>query len=293
MENMKIRKRLRTLIEGSEMLIAPGCNDAFSAKIAQACGFEAVYMTGFGTVATVYGLPDIGLATMTEMVENARRIADSVSIPVIADADTGYGNHLNVIRTVQEYERAGVAGMQLEDQVSPKRCGHMNGQQVVPAEEMVTKIRAGIDTRKDENFLIIARTDAISAVNFDEAIERGNMYGEAGADIIFVEAPRSIEEMQSIPKLIKNVPVMVNIAPKTPYLNAGEYENMGFALAIYPAVSITNAYRAIKEDMMELKMTGMMKNGSHGGVPFEELSDFLGVKHYRKLEEELLEDNTK
>ena len=285
---MEIRARLKSLINSRKMLVAPGCHDAFSAKIVQSCGFEAVYMTGFGSVAAGYGLPDIGLATMTEMVENARRIANAISIPVIADADTGYGNHLNVIRTVQEYERAGVSAMQIEDQISPKRCGHMEGLTVISPDEMVVKIRAAVDTRIDQDFLIIARTDALSAINFDEAVFRGNLYREEGADVIFVEAPKTVEELESIPRLIKNAPVMVNVAPKTPYLNAEEYEKMGFHLAIYPPLSITNTYRAVKEELMGLKEKGTMRHGVHGGVSFEEMNDFLDVGHYRNIEEKLL-----
>jgi 2,3-dimethylmalate lyase len=285
---MRTTSVLRELFRRDRMLMAPGCHDAFSAKLAQAVGFEAVYMTGFGTTASLYGLPDIGLTTMTEMVENARRIANAVTIPLIADGDTGYGNHLNVIRTIQEYERAGVAAIQLEDQVSPKRCGHMEGQKVVPAEEMATKVRAAVRARKDSDFMIIARTDAISSLGFDEAIARGRIYQEAGADIIFIEAPTSLDQLESIPRLITGVPLVVNVAPKTPYLPASEYEEMGFALAIYPPLSITNAYRAVKEELMELKRDGMTKRGPHGGVPFQELIDFLDVAYYTKAEEEVL-----
>lgn len=285
---MKMTTVLRDLIEKEQMLVAPGCHDAFSAKLAQAMGFEAVYMTGFGVAASLNGLPDIGLSTMTEMAEHARRIANAVTIPLIADGDTGYGNHLNVIRTVQEYERAGVAAIQLEDQVSPKRCGHMEGQKVVPVEEMAAKLRAAVKARKDSDFVIIARTDALSCLGFDEAIARGNRYREEGADIIFVETPTSLEQLKSVPKLIKNAPVMVNVAPKTPYLNMSEYAEMGFALAIYPALSITNAYRAIKEELAQLKRDGATKHGCHGGVPFQELTDFLGVTYYRAIEEEVL-----
>ena len=166
-------KRLRELIARPGITVAPGAYDAFSAKLIEAAGFEAVYMTGFGTAASTLGYPDIGLLTLTDMVTNAKRIADAVAIPVIADADTGYGNHLNVIRTVQEYEKAGVAAIQIEDQVSPKRCGHMEGHKLVPPGDMVAKIRAAVKTRKDGDLIIIARTDAISAESFDEAIRQG------------------------------------------------------------------------------------------------------------------------
>jgi carboxyvinyl-carboxyphosphonate phosphorylmutase len=284
---MKKTTRLRELINGAGILSAPGAYDAFSTKMVERVGFQAVYMSGFGTAASVLGLPDIGLLTMTEMVANAKRMADTVSIPLIADADTGYGNHLNVMRTVEEYERAGVAGLQIEDQVSPKRCGHMEGHKLIPAEEMAAKIRAAVRVRKDPDLVIIARTDAISAEGFDEAIRRGNLYRQAGADLLFIEAPTAVEQLAKIPKLIDG-PTLVNLAPKTPYLHIKEYEKMGYAMAIYPPVSITCAYAALKEKLTELKNNGMNKDGGHGGVPFDELLEFLGLSAYRKLEEEVL-----
>jgi carboxyvinyl-carboxyphosphonate phosphorylmutase len=284
---MKKTAALRELIQGAEILSAPGAHDAFSAKLVEWAGFRAVYMTGFGTAASVLGLPDIGLLTMTEMVGNAKHIADAVDIPLIADADTGYGNHLNVMRTIEEYERAGVAGVQIEDQVSPKRCGHMEGHKLIPAEEMVAKIRAAVRARKDSDLVLIARTDAISAVGFDEAIRRGNVYREAGADLLFIEAPTAVEQLARIPRLI-NGPTLVNLAPKTPYLHVKEYEKMGYAVVIYPPISITCVYAALKEKLRELKTEGMNKDGGHGGVPFDELVDFLGLKKYRSFEEEVL-----
>jgi 2-methylisocitrate lyase-like PEP mutase family enzyme len=249
-------------------------------------------MTGFGTAASIFGVPDIGLLTMTEMVENAKRISDAVKIPVIADADTGYGNHLNVIRMVEEYEKAGVAAFHIEDQVSPKRCGHMEGKKLISTEEMVPKIRAAVASRKDKDLVLIARTDAIAAEGFDEAIRRGNRYKEEGADVIFVEAPTTIEQLEKIPKLIKG-PVMVNIAPKTPVVHFKKYEEMGYSIAIYPPISLTAAYAGIKEKLMGLKKDGITQAGAHGGVPFEELLDFLGLKKYRGLEEKVLGETKK
>jgi carboxyvinyl-carboxyphosphonate phosphorylmutase len=288
---MKRTTRLKNLIQGKKMLVAPGAYDALSAKLIEAVGFNAVYMTGFGTAASMFGVPDIGLLTMTEMAENAKRISDAVEIPVIADADTGYGNHLNVMRTMEEYEKAGIAGIQIEDQVSPKRCGHMEGQRLVPVEEMVAKIRAAVAARKDQDLVLIARTDAISAEGFEKAIRRGNRYKEEGADVIFVEAPTAIEQMEKIPKLIKG-PVLINIAPKTPVLHFKKYEEMGYAIAIYPPLSLTASYVAIKEKLVELKENGILKEGAHGGVPFDELLDFLGLKKYRTLEERLLNESS-
>jgi 2-methylisocitrate lyase-like PEP mutase family enzyme len=284
---MKTAKRLREIIGRPGITMVPGAYDAFSAKLIEAAGFEAVYMTGFGTAASTLGYPDIGLLTLTDMVTNVKRIADAVAIPLIADADTGYGNHLNVIRTVEEYEKAGTAAVQIEDQVSPKRCGHMEGHKLVSPGDMVAKIRAAVRARKDGDMVIIARTDAISAEGFEEAIRRANIYREEGADILFVEAPRDMDQLERIPKLVKG-PVLVNVAPKTPYLHIKKYEDMGYALAIYPAVSITAVYAALRDKLAELKSKGMNSDGGHGGVPFDELVDFLGLSKYRKLEEEIL-----
>lgn len=286
---MKLTTKLRKLIKRGEILVAPGAFDALSAKLIEAVGFDAVYMTGFGTAASIFGIPDIGLLTLTEMVENARRLSNAVKIPVIADADTGYGNHLNVMRTVEEYEKAGVAAFHIEDQISPKRCGHMEGHQLISIEDMTAKIRAAALCRKDRDLVLIARTDAISGEGFDEAISRGNAYVEAGADVIFVEAPTTIEQVEKIPKLIKG-PVLINIAPKTPVLHFKRYEEMGYSIVIYPPLSLTTAFVAIREKLVELKAEGILKEGAHGGVPFDELLDFLGLPKYRALEEDLLRD---
>jgi 2-methylisocitrate lyase-like PEP mutase family enzyme len=188
---------------------------------------------------------------------------------------------------MEAYEKAGIAGIQIEDQISPKRCGHMEGQQVVSVKDMVAKIRAAVAARKDKDTVIIARTDAISAEGFDEAIHRGRLYKEEGADVVFIEAPRTMEQLEQIPKLIDG-PVLVNLAPKTPYLHIKKYEEMGYAMAIFPPISITAAYAAIKEKLLELKQEGIMKDGCHGGVAFDELVDFLGLTKYRGLEEKLL-----
>jgi 2-methylisocitrate lyase-like PEP mutase family enzyme len=288
---MRQTTRLKRLIQSKKILVAPGAFDALSAKLIEAVGFEAVYMSGFGTAASIFGVPDIGLLTMTEMVGNAKRISDAVGIPVIADADTGYGNHLNVMRTIEEYEKAGVAALHIEDQISPKKCGHMEGHKLISAEEMAAKIRAAVASKRDEDFVLIARTDAISAEGFDKAIRRGNRYIEEGADVIFVEAPTTLEQMEKIPKLIKG-PVLINIAPKTPVLHYKRYEEMGYSIAIYPPISLTAAYAGIKEKLMGLKKDGVTQAGAHGGVPFEELLDFLGLKKYRDLEEKVLKGSS-
>jgi len=286
-EKMKSTTRVRELIQRKEILLAPGAFDAMSARLIEFVGFEAVYMTGFGTAASIFGVPDIGLLTMTEMVENAKRISDAVKIPVIADADTGYGNHLNVVRTVEEYEKAGIAAIHIEDQIFPKRCGHMEGHKLISLEDMVAKVRAAAASKKDKDFVLIIRTDAISAEGFDEAIYRGNAYLEEGADVIFIEAPTTVKQLEKIPKLIKG-PLLINIAPKTPLLHFKRYEEMGYSIAIYPAISLTAAFVAIREKLIELKREGIMIEGAHGGVPFDELLKFLGLKKYRDLEEKFL-----
>jgi 2-methylisocitrate lyase-like PEP mutase family enzyme len=241
------------------MVIAPGAYDGISARLIAEAGFDAVYMTGAGTAASRIGQPDLGLITLTEMVANAAAIAECTGLPVIADADTGYGNPLNVIRTVREYERAGVAAIHLEDQTFPKRCGHMEGKQVVPAEEFVQKIKAACDARRNGDFLIIARTDARTVLGFDEAVRRGNLYAEAGADVVFIESPLTVEEMAGIPKLIK-APCLVNMAgpaSRSPALASNELRKMGYKIAIHPAVAMDAVVTGIRRALNRLKDEGI------------------------------------
>ena len=195
---MRATTRLRQMLNGPGITVAPGAYDGFSARLIEAAGFQAVYMTGAGTAASHLGQPDLGLTTLTEMAAHAGHLASCVSLPLIADADTGYGNVLNVVRTVREYERAGVAGLHLEDQVAPKKCGHIAGKQVIPAKEFADKIRAAAEYRTDPDFVIIARTDARAVTGLDDAIERGNLYAQAGADVIFVEAPQTEDEIHRV-----------------------------------------------------------------------------------------------
>src|SRR5215813_13785683 len=211
-------RRLRELLEAPEIVLAPGAYDCLSARLIEHAGFPVVYMTGFGTSASYLGRPDVGLLGMSEMVDNARRIADAVSVPVIADADTGYGNAINVIRTVQAYERAGVAAIHIEDQLAPKKCGHLEGKQLIPAAEMVQKIRAAIDARNSSDFAIIARTDARAVEGLERALERAHLYREAGADILFVEAPENEGEIERVAQAFRGTPLLFNWAEggKTP-----------------------------------------------------------------------------
>src|SRR5881392_443142 len=234
---MRTTTRLRQLLSGPDLIVAPGAYDALSARLIAQSGFSAIYMTGFGTAASVLGQPDVGLLTMSEMVSRAGALAAVTGdIPLIADADTGYGNPINVRRTIHEYERAGVAGLHIEDQVWPKKCGHMEGKQVIPMEEMAQKIRAAVDARQDPDFVIIARTDANAVNGLEDALRRGQAYREAGADVIFIEAPRSMEELQAIGETFQGVPLLFNWAEsgKTPLLPLNEIRALGFKLVIFP-----------------------------------------------------------
>ena len=236
---MSARNQLRKLLAADGMLIAPGAYDGITARMIEQAGFQVIYMTGAGTAATL-GYPDYGLVTMSEMAENAARIVASAGVPVIADADTGYGNEINVIRTVREYEKRGVAGLHIEDQGFPKKCGHLDRKQVITLEEYLAKIRAALAARQDPGFLIIARTDARAVLGFEEAIRRANAALQAGADMAFVEAPETLEEVAAVPKLVKG-PCLLNLVwrGKTPEVGFDDAEGMGYKLAILPALLFT------------------------------------------------------
>ena len=247
--------RFRDLLRQPGMIVAPGAYDGLTAMLVAQAGFSAVYMTGAGT-SVAHGYPDFGLLTATEMVANAARMARAVDIPLIADADTGYGNELNVVRTVRDYEQAGVAGIHIEDQVSPKRCGHLDDKEIVPREDWLAKIRAAVSARRDPDFLVIARTDSRAVVDFDEAIGRANAAIEAGADMAFVEAPRSIEEIAAIPKLVHG-PCLLNVVwgGKTPAMDLREAEALGYKLAILPGLLFKAAIGACDEALAAVKAT--------------------------------------
>jgi 2-methylisocitrate lyase-like PEP mutase family enzyme len=245
--------RFRELLHRDAMVVAPGAYDGITAKLIAQAGFGAVYMTGAGTAAAL-GYPDFGLVTMSEMVANARRIVAAVDLPVIADADTGYGNELNVFRTVREYETAGVAAIHLEDQVFPKKCGHLDDKEIVPREEWLAKIRAAAAARRDPSFLIIARTDARAVAGFDEAIARVNAALAAGADMGFVEAPQTVEEVAAVPRLVRG-PCLLNVVAggKTPVLDLNAAVDMGYKLAIVPALLLQFVVRICEEKLSELR----------------------------------------
>ncbi|MDI9568178.1 MAG: isocitrate lyase/PEP mutase family protein [bacterium] len=275
---MKKTTMLRKLLASKEILVAPGAHDVMTAKIIEQAGFNAVYMTGYGASATILGRPDVGLLTLTEMATQARNIANAVNIPVIADADTGYGNVVNVMRTVREYEKAGVACIQLEDQVAPKRCGHMLGRDVIPMEEMVAKIRAAVEARQDPDLMIMARTDARTNYGIEEAIRRGKAYEEAGADILFIESPENEEEMRLVGSSF-NVPVLANMIEKgrTPLKTAKELEEMGFGLVIWPLSSLYVTAKAVRDLMVALKEEGTAANMMDKMIPFTEFNELIGL----------------
>jgi 2-methylisocitrate lyase-like PEP mutase family enzyme len=258
--------RLRELLRRDGMIAAPGAYDCITAKLIEAAGFAAVYMTGAGTAASL-GYPDFGLVTMSEMVANARRIAAAVAVPVIADADTGYGNELNVVRTVREYERSGVAGIHIEDQGFPKKCGHLDDKEIVAREDWLAKIRAAAAARGSADFLIIARTDARAVAGFDEAIARANAALEAGAGMAFVEAPQTREEVAAVPRLIRG-PCLLNLVygGKTPAIGLDEAEEMGYKLAILPGLLLKNVI-GICERMLDA-----LKRTRHHPPPVEEMT---------------------
>ncbi|MGE5202772.1 MAG: isocitrate lyase/PEP mutase family protein [Acidobacteriota bacterium] len=253
---MSQAKRLRELLRKDGMIVAPGAYDGITAKLIEQAGFSAVYMTGAGTAAT-NGYPDYGLVTMTEMVENAGRIATAVELPVVADADTGYGNELNVVRTVREYERRGVAGIHIEDQGFPKKCGHLDDKVIVPLDDYVAKIRAAASAKRDPDFLLIARTDSRAGAGFEEAVRRMNAALAAGADMAFLEAPQTLEEVAAVPRLVKG-PCLLNVVwgGKTPAVDFADAERMGFKLAIVPGLLFKTVIGACDAALKELRATG-------------------------------------
>lgn len=267
-------KKLRELISQDGMTLAPGSYDCITATLIEQAGFPAVYMTGAGTSATL-GYPDFGLLTMTEMVQNASRINNTIGVPLIADADTGYGNELNVVRTIREYERAGVAAIHMEDQEFPKKCGHLDDKKVISADAYIAKIRAAADARTDPDFIIIARTDARAVIGFDEAIARANAALEAGADIAFVEAPQTMEEVKAVPGLV-NGPCLLNVVyrGKTPPVDLNDAEKMGYKLAILPTLLLRSVIGMCDELLGELKKTNVFPTPTGGMSPHEAFRRF-------------------
>ena len=278
--------RISALLEKERTLIFPGVYDALSAKLVERAGFPLTFISGYSVAATHLGLPDFGYLTQTEMVSTARRVCASVKIPIIIDADTGYGNALNVIRTVNELIEAGAAGMFLEDQVWPKRCGHMKGKRVIPADEHVQKIRAAVDARDKRDFFIVARTDARQVNSIEDAIARCQRYKEAGADALFVEAPRSKEELARIAKELP-APLVANMLEGgvTPLLTKDELEKIGFQLIVCPLTALYASAKAMQDMFTLIKTAGTTKDALDRLLPFKQFNDLIGLDDYYASDE--------
>ena len=281
---------LRKRFSESKILVAPGAYDAFTAKLIESSGFESVYLSGAGVSYTLLGQPDTGQVTQTQMVEKVGTVANATGIPLIADGDTGYGNAVNVMETVRRYEHAGAAAIQLEDQQFPKRCGHLSGKELIPADEMVGKIRAAIDARASDEFLIIARTDALGVAGLEEAILRGKKYVDAGADMLFVESPNSMEELKTVADEFSEIPLMANMVEGgvTPLLSADELESMGYSLVIYPNSLTRRFARAGLDLLADLHGNGTTRARLDKMMPFQALNAMLGIEDLKKLEQNYL-----
>jgi 2-methylisocitrate lyase-like PEP mutase family enzyme len=281
-------RSLRQLLAGPEPILAPGAYDALTARLVEEAGFPAVYMTGFGTSASLLGRPDVGLLTLSQMVDNAVRIAQAVELPVIADADTGYGSALNVIQTVREYERAGVSAIHIEDQVAPKRCGHMEGKRVVPSGEMVEKIRAAVEARRSPDFLLIARTDSRAVEGLDPALRRARAYREAGADVLFVEAPQSDDEVAAIARAFPGVPLLFNWLEgggKSPPVPLARLRELGFRIILFPIGALLTAAQAVRGLLATIRAEGTPASASGCMLSFREFNTLVGLEEIRQLDE--------
>jgi len=269
---------VRQLLDQHEQLVMPGVYDALSAKIAARAGFEVVFITGYSLSATLLGEPDFGLLTQTEVVNAATRICYVTNTLVIVDADTGYGNAINVIRTVEDLNRAGAAGMFLEDQVWPKRCGHMKGKQVIPLEEQLNKLRAAIDARKDPNFFIVARTDSRQALGLNEAITRGIAFKEAGADAVFIEAPQSKEEMKEIASRVPG-PLVANMLERgvTPLMGPAELKELGYQLIVWPLAPLYSVAKTLADTYSTLRREGSTIKILDKLMPFDDFNEIVGL----------------
>lgn len=283
-------KPLNEQLKGKGLVVAPGIFDMISVKIADAVGFDALYMTGYGVTASHLGLPDAGIATYTDMVSRIQATKTISATPLIADGDTGYGGLLNVQHTVRGYEAAGAAAIQIEDQEFPKKCGHLLGRKVIPLEDMVAKIRVAVDSRATSDFLIIARTDARTAYGLDEALRRAEAFDKAGADILFVESPETIEEMEIIGKRFDK-PLFANMVEggRTPVLDKKTLEELGYSIAIFPALGFLVAANAMREAFAQLKTEGSSNKIKTPLYPFEEFSALMGFDEVTAFDEKYRE----
>jgi carboxyvinyl-carboxyphosphonate phosphorylmutase len=273
------------LEDKNKIIVLPGVFDALSARIAEQVGFEAMFQTGYGSSAALLGMPDFGFLNAGETVDNARRIIKAVDVPVLVDADTGYGNPLNVWRLVRDLEDLGAAGIFLEDQIWPKRCGHMTGKAVVPKDEYLPKLKAALQARRSKDFVIVARTDARAPIGLDEAIERGKAYRKAGADVIFVEAPRTVDELKKVADEI-DAPLVANMIEDgvTPTMPAKQLLKLGYRIAVFPLSGLYSATYAMKEVFTELKKTGATKETRKMMVTFKDFNRFVDLQKYMDLE---------
>jgi 2-methylisocitrate lyase-like PEP mutase family enzyme len=286
---MNSRQILKQLFKRDRLLVAPGCFDGLSARLVEEAGFEAAYLSG-GAVARSMGIPDIGLVTMSEVIERAAQVVAAVKIPIIADADTGYGNAVNLVRSVREFERTGVAAIHIEDQITPKRCGHLDGKEVIPLAEMEKKLQAALASRSDPDFSIIARTDARGVHGFDDAIRRGRAFAELGVDAVFVEAPQSEAELEEIPRALPNVPLLVNVfkGGKTPMLPVERLQQMGYRIAIYPSETQRAAIYAMRQALSLLKSDGTTEKMDDALTTFRERDKVVGLDEWQQLEKQYM-----
>ena len=276
--------RLRELI-GRPPLVLPGCADALTARIAERAGFEAVYATGAGIANAQLGRPDVGLTTMTEVLDQVARIVDAVELPVVADIDTGFGNAINARRTVRAFERAGVAGVQIEDQVFPKRCGHFDRTEVVPLDEFLGKLQAVLDARADPSFVVVARTDVLAIDGFEAAVERANRFVEAGADVVFVEAPPDRDALAALPARVPG-PLVANMVEggRTPLLSAAELAALGYAVVLFANTALRVAARAVRDALAELRRTGDARPLMDRMLSWEERQALVGLDEIEALD---------
>src|SRR5215470_203028 len=286
---MNPRQTLKRLLRRHQLLVAPGCFDGLSARLVEEAGFAAAYLSG-GAVARSMGIPDIGLVTMSEVIERAAHVVSAIKIPVIADADTGYGNATNLVRTVREFERVGVAAIHIEDQIKPKRCGHLDGKEVISLGEMEMKLAAALDSRTDPDFGIIARTDARGVHGFDDAIRRAKAFAKLGVDAIFVEAPQSEAELAEIPRQLPGIPLLVNVfkGGKTPMLPVERLERMGYRIAIYPSETQRAGIHAMRRALDVLRKEGTTETIDGSLTTFKERDKIVGLDDWQKLEKRFL-----
>ena len=286
---MTLRRVFKQFLKRDKLLVAPGCFDGLSARLVEEAGFEAAYFSG-GAVARSMGLPDIGLVTMSEVIERAAQVVSAVKIPVIADADTGYGNAINLVRTVREYERVGVAAIHIEDQITPKRCGHLDGKEVISLPEMIKKLEAALASRADPNFCIIARTDARGVHGLDDAISRARAFAQLDVDAVFVEAPQSESELEQIPRALPNIPLLVNVfkGGKTPMLPAERLEKMGYRIAIYPSETQRAGIYAMRQALSLLKREGTTEAMDEALTTFKQRDTIVGLDDWQELERKFL-----